>query len=52
MAWMMSEEGKAFSRSVQRRVARADIAAGADPAAAKAAADQTTAAYTGATATD
>ena len=47
MAWMMSEEGKSFSRRSSEAWRDADIAGGADPAAAKAAADRTTAAYTG-----
>jgi uncharacterized protein YndB with AHSA1/START domain len=47
MAWMMSDEGKSFMRQCSEEWRRAAIAGGADPDAAKAAADQTTAAYTG-----
>jgi uncharacterized protein YndB with AHSA1/START domain len=48
MAWMMSDEGKSFSRQSSDAWAAASIAGGEDPAVAKAAAEQTTAAYTGA----
>ena len=48
MAWMMSENGKAFVRASSEAWGRAHIAAGADRAMAEAAAAQTTAAYTGA----
>ena len=48
MAWMMSENGKAFVRASSEAWGQAHIAAGADRAAAEAAASQTTAAYTGA----
>lgn len=48
MAWMMSEEGKTFSRQSSGAWRDANIAGGADPAEAAAAADRTTAAYTGA----
>lgn len=47
MQWMMSEEGKAFVRQSSEAWREADIAGGEDPAVAKAAADQTSAAYTG-----
>jgi uncharacterized protein YndB with AHSA1/START domain len=48
-AWMASEEGKqAIARSSQAWC-EASVAAGTDPAAAKAAAERTTAAYTGST---
>ena len=48
MAWMMSENGKSFMRESSVAWCRANIAAGADRAAAEAAAARTTAAYTGA----
>ena len=48
MAWMMSEEGKSFSRQSSDAWRDANIAGGADPETARAAADRTTAAYTGA----
>ena len=48
MQWMMSDDGKAFSRGSSDAWTRANIAAGADPAAAAAAGARTTAAYTGA----
>ena len=48
MAWMMSEEGKSFSRQSSDAWRAANIARGADSEAAKAQADRTTAAYTGA----
>jgi len=48
MAWMMSDEGKAFVRQSSEAWGRAAIAGGDDPDEARAAADQTTAAYTGA----
>jgi hypothetical protein len=47
MAWMMSEQGKSFSRQSSDAWRDANISGGADPKAAKAQADQTTAAYTG-----
>jgi uncharacterized protein YndB with AHSA1/START domain len=46
MAWMASDEGKAFMRGSSDEWCRASIAGGTDPAAAKAAAERT-AAYTG-----
>jgi len=46
MAWMASEEGRRFMTLSSERWCAANIAAGADPAAAQAAADRTTAAYT------
>jgi len=48
MAWMMSDEGKSFVRQSSESWCLASIAGGTDPAAAQAAADRTTAAYTGA----
>ncbi len=48
MAWMMSENGKAFVRASSEAWGQAHIAAGVDRAMAEAAASQTTAAYTGA----
>jgi uncharacterized protein YndB with AHSA1/START domain len=48
MAWMMSDEGKSFSRQSSDAWGAASVASGEDPAVAKAAAEQTTAAYTGA----
>jgi uncharacterized protein YndB with AHSA1/START domain len=48
MAWMMSDEGKAFMRQSSDAWCAADIAGGAEPNGAKAAAVQTIAAYTGA----
>ena len=45
--WMTSDEGKAFYRACSEDWCRASIAAGTDPAAAKAAAARTTAFYTG-----
>lgn len=48
MAWMMSENGKAFVRASSEAWGRAHIAAGVDRATAEAAAAQTSAAYTGA----
>ena len=48
MAWMMSDEGKSFMRQSSEAWCRAAIAGGADPETAEAAADRTTAAYTGA----
>ncbi len=48
MAWMMSENGKAFVRASSEAWGNAHIAAGTDRATAEAAAAQTTAAYTGA----
>ena len=48
MAWMMSDEGKSFVRQCSEAWCEAAIAGGADPDTAKAAADRTTAAYTGA----
>jgi hypothetical protein len=47
-AWTMSDEGKAFLRGSADAWAAAQIADGTDPAAAKAAADQTYGMYTGA----
>ena len=46
-AWTMSEEGRAFLRGSADAWAAAQIADGADPAVAKAAADQTYGMYTG-----
>lgn len=46
-AWTMSDEGKAFLRGSADAWAAAQIADGTDPAAAKAAADQTYGMYTG-----
>ena len=48
MQWMMSDEGKSSRDSPVRRGVRRRHRGGTDPAAAKAAADKTTAAYTGA----
>ena len=48
MAWMMSENGKAFVRASSEAWGNAHVAAGTDHATAEAAAAQTTAAYTGA----
>jgi hypothetical protein len=48
MAWLGSEDGKAFVRECSDGWCRASIAAGTDSAAAIAAAARTTAAYTGA----
>jgi uncharacterized protein YndB with AHSA1/START domain len=48
MAWMMSENGKAFVRASSEAWGRADVASGADAATAAAAVSRTTAAYTGA----
>jgi uncharacterized protein YndB with AHSA1/START domain len=45
-AWIASEEGKRFLSLSSERWCDASIAAGTDPAAARAAADRTTAAYT------
>jgi len=47
MAWMMSDEGKAFVRQSSDEWGRAAIAGGADAKAATEAAARTTAAYTG-----
>lgn len=47
MQWMMSEDGKSFVRQSSDLWRLAAIAGGADPEAAKAAADRTTAAFTG-----
>lgn len=47
-AWVASEEGRRFMTLSSERWCEADIAAGADPAEARAAAARTTAAYTGA----
>ena len=47
MAWMMSAEGKAFMASSSKAWCAASIAAGTDEAAAGAAAERTTAFYTG-----
>ena len=46
-AWQLSEEGKAFARQSSEAWCRASIEFGTDPAAARAAADRTTAFYTG-----
>jgi hypothetical protein len=46
-AWMASEEGRRFMTESSDRWYAADVAAGADSAAARAAADRTTSAYTG-----
>lgn len=46
-AWSSSGEGKAFMKGSSDDWCRASIAAGTDPAAARAAADRTTASYTG-----
>lgn len=48
MAWMMSENGKAFVRASSEAWGRAHVVSGADQAAAAAAVSRTTAAYTGA----
>lgn len=48
MKWMMSDDGKSFVRQSSDLWRRAAIACGTDPDAAKAAADRTTAAFTGA----
>jgi uncharacterized protein YndB with AHSA1/START domain len=48
MAWVGSEEGKAFVRGLSDDWRRAAVAGGEDPAAAKEAAARTTAFYTGA----
>jgi uncharacterized protein YndB with AHSA1/START domain len=47
VAWLSSPEGKAFVRGSSEGWYHAAIAAGIDPALARAAADRTTAAYTG-----
>jgi hypothetical protein len=47
-AWVGSEEGKRFMTSSSERWCEASVAAGTDEADARAAADRTTAAYTGA----
>lgn len=47
MTWMMSAEGKSFYRQSSEAWGRADIACGAEPAAATAAAARTAAFYTG-----
>jgi uncharacterized protein YndB with AHSA1/START domain len=47
-AWVASDDGRLFMRLSGERWRDADIAAGADPDAARAAADRTLAAYTGA----
>jgi len=49
MAWMASEEGKHFISLSSEQWCEAHVAFGADEAEARAAADRTTAAYTGAT---
>lgn len=46
-AWMTSEEGRNFYRLSGEAWYQADVASGTDPAAARAAADHTIAAYTG-----
>jgi hypothetical protein len=47
MAWTTSDEGREFMTSSSLRWRDASIEAGTDPAVATAAADRTTAAYTG-----
>jgi uncharacterized protein YndB with AHSA1/START domain len=47
MAWMASDEGRQFMTTSSERWYEASVAAGTDPAAARAAADRTIAAYTG-----
>jgi uncharacterized protein YndB with AHSA1/START domain len=47
MAWLSSSEGRAFIRESSEAWCDASIAAGTDPASARAAAEQTTAFYTG-----
>ena len=47
MAWAASAEGREFMTLASQRWCDASIAAGTDPADARAAADRTTAAYTG-----
>jgi uncharacterized protein YndB with AHSA1/START domain len=47
LAWMASDEGREFMTLSSRRWGEAAIAAGADPEEARAAAERTTAAYTG-----
>ena len=47
MAWLVSENGRDFVRQSSSEWCRASIEAGTDPAAARAAAARTTAAYTG-----
>lgn len=47
-AWVASEDGRRFISLSSQRWCEADIAAGADPTASRAAADRTTAFYTGA----
>lgn len=46
-AWALSDEGKAFTRGCSEDWRRASVAGGADPAAAQASADNTTAFYLG-----
>jgi hypothetical protein len=46
-AWATSDEGKAFNRACSEAWYAASVASGTDPAAARAAADRTTAFYTG-----
>jgi uncharacterized protein YndB with AHSA1/START domain len=46
-AWAVSDEGKQFMSLSSQRWCEASVAAGTDPADARAAADRTTAAYTG-----
>lgn len=48
MTWMVSDEGKQFMTSSSEKWCEANIAAGEEPEAARAAAARTTAAYTGA----
>lgn len=48
-AWMVSDEGKAMMRASSNRWRDASVAAGANPDSAKAAADRTSAFYTGST---
>jgi uncharacterized protein YndB with AHSA1/START domain len=47
MAWLMSDEGKAFMRALSEAWGRASIVAGTDPAAANAAVARTSAFYCG-----
>lgn len=47
MAWMVSDEGREFTRQSSAAWRDASVAAGTDPEAASAAADRTTAFYTG-----
>jgi uncharacterized protein YndB with AHSA1/START domain len=47
MAWLFSNDGKEFVRGTSDEWYRAAVTGGADPSSARAAADRTTAAYTG-----